>query len=222
MLVVAFGLFLTSCQKTPEACFEATSTEAVAGRFITFLNCSRDADTYLWEFGDGTTSSTKTPTKTYTQNGIYTVRLTAYSKNGNKKDEFTQTITIGEKHITKVELVKIDFLNENGFQWDPDSSGPDVAFYFGPDSIPPNSYQTDTLWDIEPTDLPIVWEFDDSENIIVGDDFWFWQLHDINTVGVSDVMGSWKFNGKIKVENPIEVVHVLNNRWQINLHYDIR
>ena len=48
-----------------------------------FSNSSTGADTYLWNFGDGTNSSATSPSHTYPQTpGNYTVTLTATSANG--------------------------------------------------------------------------------------------------------------------------------------------
>ncbi|WP_298538770.1 PKD domain-containing protein [uncultured Aquimarina sp.] len=43
---------------------------------VSFINLSENADTYIWDFGDGTTSTEVNPTKTY-PTGNYTVILTA-------------------------------------------------------------------------------------------------------------------------------------------------
>jgi len=50
----------------------------------TFTNGSIDAQTYLWEFGDGTTSTSanSTVTKSYTAPGVYHARLTATGQGG--------------------------------------------------------------------------------------------------------------------------------------------
>jgi len=49
---------------------------------ITFTNTSQFADSYLWDFGDGFTSSAISPTHQYQLEGTFKVRLTAYSNNG--------------------------------------------------------------------------------------------------------------------------------------------
>ncbi len=43
---------------------------------VTFLNASSNADSFAWDFGDGTTSTEINPIKVYTT-GTYTVVLTA-------------------------------------------------------------------------------------------------------------------------------------------------
>ena len=42
---------------------------------VVFNNLSNGADTYLWHFGDGTTSTLQNPTHTYTAEGFYNVTL---------------------------------------------------------------------------------------------------------------------------------------------------
>ena len=44
---------------------------------VTFTNTSTNADTYLWDFGDGTTSTEANPVHYYQKKGNYTVTLTA-------------------------------------------------------------------------------------------------------------------------------------------------
>lgn len=44
---------------------------------VIFSNTSQHADSYLWNFGDNTTSTLTSPTHTYAGNGTYTVSLTS-------------------------------------------------------------------------------------------------------------------------------------------------
>jgi gliding motility-associated-like protein len=49
---------------------------------INFINSSTYADSYLWEFGDGSISTAKEPTYTYYEPGIYKVKLTVTGEGG--------------------------------------------------------------------------------------------------------------------------------------------
>jgi PKD repeat protein len=49
---------------------------------VHFVNLSDGAVKYLWDFGDGTLSSSPDPSHTFRQSGIYNVKLTAWSENG--------------------------------------------------------------------------------------------------------------------------------------------
>jgi len=55
----------------------ANFTYTVDDLTLTFTNTSTDADTYLWEFGDGLESNEQDPVYTYTDAGMYVVKLTA-------------------------------------------------------------------------------------------------------------------------------------------------
>ena len=58
--------------------FTANATSACAAPLtVQFSNSSSNASSYLWDFGDGSTSTLNSPTHTYTANGNYDVRLIA-------------------------------------------------------------------------------------------------------------------------------------------------
>ena len=59
---------------------------------VTFINTSEKANTYMWNFGDNTTSSEINPVKKYAT-GTYTVSLKAKNVSGSS-DTFEDTITI--------------------------------------------------------------------------------------------------------------------------------
>lgn len=93
LLSVTVMLAFTACKKTqdvaatPKAVF---STNIVAGSepkefdAIQLTNTSTDNNTYLWDFGDGTTSTEKTPTLSYKMHGTYTIKLTVTNSMGQK------------------------------------------------------------------------------------------------------------------------------------------
>ncbi|MCB9265165.1 MAG: PKD domain-containing protein [Lewinellaceae bacterium] len=55
---------------------QADFTVAVNGLSATFTNLSANADSYLWDFGDGNTSTAANPAHTYNNSGQYEVSLT--------------------------------------------------------------------------------------------------------------------------------------------------
>jgi hypothetical protein len=61
---------------------------------IDFWNTSSNADNYLWDFGDGDTSTTKDALHIYTSDGNYVVSLTAYNCDLSQVYQSTDTMHI--------------------------------------------------------------------------------------------------------------------------------
>jgi large repetitive protein len=90
-LTLAAVLFLSiGCnQKDPvgattDANFSISGFENPLPATINFLNTSTNATTYLWDFGDGSTSTLSNPTHTYTLAGTYLLTLTATGPTGSE------------------------------------------------------------------------------------------------------------------------------------------
>ncbi len=71
------------------------------GEAATFNNSSVNATSYLWDFGDGTTSTAQTPPpKSYANPGTYTVRLTIYNPAACvERDTSYLTVTVDTNNI---------------------------------------------------------------------------------------------------------------------------
>lgn len=124
------NIIITNTQNIPLASFNYGGT-LVTPAVVTFQNTSQNADTYLWEFGDGSTSTLVNPTKTYTIHGTYTVMLTATNSTSSQSDQTSQNITItpGKVFMQRIYVDDIPFVDGNGGIWDPgDNTGPDVFF----------------------------------------------------------------------------------------------
>ena len=67
-------------------------TSSVNGLTTSFTNTSANATSYLWDFGDGQTSTQPNPTHTYAADGTYIVMLSATNNCGTVTT--TQTVTI--------------------------------------------------------------------------------------------------------------------------------
>ncbi len=70
----------------------AVFTSNIAGSLVSFSNTSANADTYMWSFGDGTSSMETFPSHTYMADGSYTVTLTSTNDCGTASS--TQNIVI--------------------------------------------------------------------------------------------------------------------------------
>ncbi len=69
----------------PVSAFSASPTSACQlGQVFNFTSASPGSTSYLWNFGDGTTSTQANPTKTYTAFGAYTITLVVTNSNGCK------------------------------------------------------------------------------------------------------------------------------------------
>ncbi|MGV3505047.1 MAG: gliding motility-associated C-terminal domain-containing protein [Adhaeribacter sp.] len=66
----------------PTECGSATSIQGFAPFTASFTNTTTGATSYLWEFGDGATSTEATPSHQYTANGNYEVYLTCFYGTG--------------------------------------------------------------------------------------------------------------------------------------------
>ncbi|MBN2890356.1 MAG: PKD domain-containing protein, partial [Bacteroidales bacterium] len=95
---------LWSCEKDEEspvivkACFSFEFSQSNDGE-VSFINCSENAISYYWEFGDGETSTETNPVHTYTTEPPYYVSLIASSR--YQKDTFMTQLYIGGIEVLK-------------------------------------------------------------------------------------------------------------------------
>jgi peptidyl-prolyl cis-trans isomerase B (cyclophilin B) len=100
-LLCGFILVLSSCSK-PMASFMLSDEEIKAPASITFENKSTKAESYLWDFGDGTTSTEVSPDHKYILSGNYKVTLKATK--GKKESIIEQTILVNPPQDCLVEM----------------------------------------------------------------------------------------------------------------------
>ncbi|HAD11635.1 MAG TPA: hypothetical protein DCF33_04265 [Saprospirales bacterium] len=74
----------------------------VAGKVAAFTNNSFEGESYIWNFGDGATSTETSPTHTYAAGGIYTVTLQV--KKGNTTSTVSKDITVSGD-VTEADLI---------------------------------------------------------------------------------------------------------------------
>jgi PKD repeat protein len=80
---------------SPVAAFVGVPTSGNAPLMVAFTDQSSNGPTsWLWNFGDGTTSTIKNPGKIYTASGTYTVTLTATNAQGSDGETKMNYITV--------------------------------------------------------------------------------------------------------------------------------
>ena len=95
ILFVGLTMLAVSCTKTPQACFvtDKGSANTKVNEEIKFdASCSKDADSYSWNFGDGTSQTGYLTKHKYPNAGSYTVILTA--NHSSKSATMSQVVNI--------------------------------------------------------------------------------------------------------------------------------
>lgn len=93
----------------PTALFSFAPLYGEAPVDIAFINQSRGASSYLWNFGDSETSTDEMPLHTYTQNGSYQIHLAAYSTEGCEDTAskiFVVKLTDLDLAVTEVSVIQ--------------------------------------------------------------------------------------------------------------------
>ncbi|HUV29682.1 MAG TPA: PKD domain-containing protein [Acidobacteriota bacterium] len=78
----------------PTADFKADPTEGCAPLAVKFTDLSQHAESWSWQFGDGTTSTDRHPTHTYNDAGVYDVTLKVSNACGDDTETKTKYITV--------------------------------------------------------------------------------------------------------------------------------
>lgn len=76
----------------PSASFIMDKTTARIGEVITFSNTSKNTTSYIWDFGDGNSSTEENPTYAYSDTGSYIITLTAHGEAGSSTVSKSATI----------------------------------------------------------------------------------------------------------------------------------
>jgi PKD repeat protein len=183
------NIILTNTQNIPIASFNYGGT-LVTPAVITFTNTSQNADSYLWDFGDGTTSTQANPKKTYNQHGTYTVTLTATNTTSNLTDQTNQNLTIkpGKVFLQKVTLNAFPATNGSGASWDV-GSWPDVFFTIS-DSVTNILYEVPTYYpDLDPATLPVEWTLSPEVQFSNWGKTYYIDLWDYDSISSNEYMG---------------------------------
>ena len=126
--------FDTSCQSINVFCNYPNADFSIidSSLKVTITNTSVNADSYLWDFGDGTTDTSKNPSHTYAVGGAYEICLTASKDCG--------TDSICKTYVCS--LPKANFGYQIGVVDTPSANPTPIIFFY--DS---STNSTSVLWD---------------------------------------------------------------------------
>ena len=129
---------------------------SINGQVVTFTNQSVGADSYSWDFGDGTTDSSSDPVYDYGADGIYTVSLIAANNCGS--DTLSQEIEIatlpeagfisdnqGGCLPVEIQFTDTSSVNTDSWLWTFEGGTPASST----DQNPLVSYDTEGVYDVE-------------------------------------------------------------------------
>jgi len=97
-----YSISITITDENPVACFTVATSPVYANQEVQFTNCSENAESYLWDFGDMQTSTLENPKHTYNLSGTYTVTLEAY--HASFFDRIEKQITVEESQSGYVNI----------------------------------------------------------------------------------------------------------------------
>ena len=102
----------------PTAEFQFNQGSNYAPATLTFSNQSTNAEYYIWDFGDGSTTTEESPSHIFEKAGNYAVTLTSINKDGSS--QFTETINVLQptayqiKNISSIPLYSVYSFYDNG------------------------------------------------------------------------------------------------------------
>ncbi|MFZ4796276.1 MAG: PKD domain-containing protein [Bacteroidia bacterium] len=98
------------------------ASQCLTGNNFTFTNSSANSTSQTWTFGDASNSTTLNPTKTYTTDGSYNVKLVAKNA-ANCNDSITKNVTVNPQPVAAFSINNASqCLNGNNFAFTDNST----------------------------------------------------------------------------------------------------
>lgn len=195
---VFLGIWMFSCNEEdplplPEVNFRTNPEIVEVGKPVVFENLTTKASSYMWDFGDGQTSTDINPSIIYDEKGTYTVTLLAFTDD-NQSDSISKDIDVGERVMTALAINSLRFVNGEGNDWDdptgmPDSTKyPDFVLFLGPEDDPERFISTyPPLVDLAPFELPIGFTLNpNGDPYVLTNEDWVLEFYDFDGADVEN------------------------------------
>lgn len=142
LLYIILAVLLCACKKDVTVAFTYSPENPKAGETVTFVNASTGGESWLWLFGDKSTSTYRSPSHVFTRPGQYLVTMQA---DGEARFMTSQTIVVGDTL--------------------PSINAPESLDYMTPVTLTAEVYNPEQL------EVTYLWEFSDNargESIVDG------------------------------------------------------
>ena len=223
LAALAMLFIMASCTKEPQACFTVSTSNVNVNEVITFTSCAQDADRIVWNFGDGTTKDGTSLQHAYTKEGTYQVEMKALSKKDKKWDRSTVIINVVNKqrYLSRIKINSFNLLNPQFSSWDlPSDVGPDLFFELGVDSSQNYLTINPTVYNVAPSNLPVIWDMNSTGLIPLTNQNWKLRLLDNDgtlSLTNSQLMTSFVFNPYSIPLSSSNVIQLQQSNYQIEL-----
>lgn len=117
----------------PEAAFSVSETTVGIADTLSFTDESQNAESWLWDFDDGTTSDEQNPTHAFEEEGTYFIDLTVTNEDGS--DTAFETVVVEPRRTFRVEYRADATFEECTVRYDNEDGGRtqrDLTFEDGP------------------------------------------------------------------------------------------
>ncbi len=164
--LLCLSLCIVSCSKDeeqdqntnekPVVAFSYSTTDDTAPVRITFANQSQNATSWIWDFGDGTSSTDPNPVHLYTTGGTYQIKLIAFNETGSNTAGVAVVINppFTSCRISKILLMDAPFVTATGAAWD-SASDPDLVIRLYYRNTQNLLYSTGMIPDADSSQLPL-------------------------------------------------------------------
>ncbi len=135
--------------------FRYQAPKLVAPVEVQFINESKNAETFHWDFGDGQTSTEKDPRHVYNSGGLYKVTLTVNAAGRQLQASDYLDIKAAYTRCTMKGIIidQLPLLQPDGKPWD-EGSHPDLVVQVKYKGVASLLYSAGVFYDVNPESLP--------------------------------------------------------------------
>lgn len=131
-VVLSTSLPFSSCKKKEElvACHQVVNPIGLINDPIYLVNCSKGAESFIWDFGDGSNSSEFEPIHRYNTKGVYHTDVKVIDEEGNSMSSRKQDVVIYDSTLPTgliIHEIIATYYSSFNDPWDADGSGPDIS-----------------------------------------------------------------------------------------------